>query len=77
MLISTVLLITVGYSAFASTFFVTNSSVRVMADVNTRITSVTSNSNAISNLDYNVASVVSTANISSGSSVTFSYFELS
>lgn len=67
----TILLLTIGYSAFSDNFSITDTVANVRADANTRVTSVTTNSSYTSNLNYNVSSIENSVNIPNGSSVTY------
>ena len=63
--------ITIGYSALVSNISITDIVAHIRPDANTRITAVTTNSAYISNLDYGMQEISASANIPSGSSVTF------
>ncbi len=63
--------VSIGYSVFVAELSVTNTVVKVRADKVVRVTNVTTSSGAVSELDYNVASVVSTVAIPAGGSVTY------
>ena len=66
-----VFVLTVGYAAFGAQFSIANTVAHFRVSTNTRISGVTTNSLYISNLDYSANSIVSSASIPSGGTVTY------
>lgn len=67
----TIILITIGYSAFTNSLSITNSVAHIRADKLLRVTSVTTNSSYVSNLDYGVSSITSDIALPAGASITY------
>lgn len=67
----TIILITIGYSAFSAEFRITNTVATIRAYKEVRINGVSSNSSGIDNLEYTHKSVISTVTIPAGGSITY------
>lgn len=66
------LFLTVGYSAFSDQFTITDAVAHVRVYKVVRINGVSTDSGSVSNLDYNVSSILNTVNIPAGESITYS-----
>ena len=66
-----ILFLSIGYSAFVDTLSISDALVKVRPEKFTRITSVTSNSSAINDLDYSMYEIKAKANIASNEVVAF------
>ena len=66
-----VLVISVGYAAFVDSLSIGSVAAVVRPEKLTRITSVSTSSSSISNLDYNMYEITSAADIADGETVTF------
>ena len=71
LIIITIILITIGYSAFTNSLSITNSVAHIRADKLLRVTNVTTNSSYVSNLDYGVSSITSDIALPAGASITY------
>jgi len=70
-ILTTILLLTIGYSAFIDSLSVSDVVVKVRPEKNTRISAITTTSSNITNLDYSMYEITGEANIPNNSSVTF------
>ena len=66
-----VLILTIGYASFVSTFSITNTVAHFRISANTRVSGVSTSSPYISNLDYTANTLVSSASIPSGATVIY------
>ena len=66
-----VILLSIGFAAFVDTLSISNVVANVRPEVNTRISSVTTNSGSISNLDYNMNEIMGIVNIPNNDSLAF------
>ena len=64
--------LTLGFAAFVDSLGISEAVVKIRPEINTRISSATTNSGYISNLDYTMKEITSVANIPNNESVTFS-----
>lgn len=64
--------LTIGYTAFSDQFTITNAVAHVRVYRLVRVNGVTTNSGAVSDLDYNTNSILNTVYIPAGQSVTYS-----
>jgi hypothetical protein len=67
-----VLFLTIGYSAFSDQLTITNSVAVVRADINLRITDVTTSSSYVNSYNYTSESITGEINIPAGESITYS-----
>ena len=72
LIIISTFLLTISYAAFSDQLTITNTVSYVRADVNVRITAVSTNSGNVSNLNYDVDSILNTISLAAGDSITYS-----
>lgn len=72
LMILCVLFLTIGYSAFSDQLTITNSVAVVRADINLRITDVTTSSSYVNSYNYTSESITGEINIPAGESITYS-----
>ena len=71
LIIVTMLVLTIGYSAFVAELSVEHIVAHVRPEKVVRVTNVTTNSGAVTDLDYDIAAVVNTVQLRPGDSITY------
>lgn len=67
----TVFMLTIGYSAFSAELHIASIAARIRADKVVRINGVTTNSGNVSDLDYSQSSVINNVTLAPGASITY------
>ena len=67
----TIMFLSVGYSALVANFTITGIVTKIRPNKVVRVTNVATSSPTVSDLDYNVSSIISTVNIPAGGTVTY------
>ena len=71
-ILTTIIMLTVGYSAFSVELRITNTVASIRAQKTVRINGVSSSSGYVSDLDYSHKSIINNVNLAPGQSITYS-----
>lgn len=71
-ILTTIIMLTIGYSAFSVEFRITNTVASIRAKKVVRINGVSSSSGYVSDLDYSHKSIINNVNLAPGQSITYS-----